>query len=138
MELLFVYMGFIISFLIALYVTPKVHQHCFSRNILITVDAHKPGSKKPEIAEPGGIAPLLSFTFSILIVLFIKSVLKGDQGQDYIVSITLLGGVLSVVIAGLIGLVDDVFHIKWRYKIALGFLPALPLMVLRVGTPEVN
>jgi UDP-N-acetylglucosamine--dolichyl-phosphate N-acetylglucosaminephosphotransferase len=105
------------------------------------VDAHKPGPNKPEIAEPGGIAPLLSFTFSILIVLFILSIeqiLRGNQEQNTIVSITLLGGVLSVVIAGLIGLVDDVFNIRWRYKIALGFLPALPLMVLRAGTPQVN
>jgi len=133
MDLLFVFIGFLLSFCIAFYVTPKVNQHCFSRKMLITVDAHKPGSKKPEIAEPGGIAPLLSFTFSILIILFIMSFLDPSQP-----SITLLGGVLSVVIAGLIGLLDDVFNIKWRYKIALGFLPALPLMILRAGTPQVN
>lgn len=50
----------------------------------------------------------------------------------------LLAGLMSVVIAGLIGFLDDVFKIKWRDKILLGFLPALPLMALKVGNSSIN
>ncbi|MHA1167527.1 MAG: hypothetical protein ACTSP4_08910 [Candidatus Hodarchaeales archaeon] len=133
LDLLIVLSGFVSSFAIVFFIVPQIIKHCFDEDTLITVDAHKPGDNKPKIAEPGGIAILLSFLFSILVVLFIIS-LYGSQE----ISITLLGGVLSVVIAGLIGLVDDILKIRWRYKIYLGFLPALPLMVLRVGTSTVN
>ncbi|MHA2233044.1 MAG: hypothetical protein ACXAB4_11180 [Candidatus Hodarchaeales archaeon] len=131
MEIIYPVLGFLFSAVIAFFIIPWVIDRSFVAN-LITVDAHKPG--KPSIAEPGGIGPLLSFIFSLLLVLLFLTTMK-DEGE---VNVILLAAVLSVVIAGFIGLLDDVFNIRWRDKIYLGFLPALPLMALRVGTPTMQ
>ena len=126
---------------------------------MVTTDAHKPG--KPEITEPGGLGALIAFlgAFSFIILLtvifdyimldptFFKviSYLKNENFRNVISEFynnkdILLGVLLSVVIAGFLGFLDDIFGItfKWRHKILLGFLPAIPLMILKVGTPSAN
>ena len=126
---------------------------------MVTTDAHKPG--KPEITEPGGLSALLAFlgAFSIIILLVVilyyvmfdttfnkiltylnNSHFQSLIGNLYNNRITLLGALLTVVIAGLLGFLDDIFGItfKWRHKILLGFLPAVPLMILRVGVPSIS
>jgi len=102
------------------------------RSGITAIDAHKPN--KPKIAEPGGLASLISFIFTILIIIFIWE-LSNPNTQDFE---TLLAGLLSIVIAGLIGFLDDVFKIRWRDKILLGFLPAIPLMALKVGKSSID
>ncbi len=124
-------LGFFFSTFIAAYIIPNVIERSFERSML-TVDAHKPN--KPKIPESGGIAPLISFIFSLLLVLFVLTFTDPERE----VNSALLAGVLSVVIAGLIGVLDDVFRIRWRDKILLGFLPALPLMALEVGTTQME
>ncbi|UCG00392.1 MAG: hypothetical protein JSW11_12160 [Candidatus Heimdallarchaeota archaeon] len=128
----------IISIVITRVLIPWVIHSCTSQGIT-TVDAHKPN--KPVIAEAGGLAPLLGFIFTILIIVFIWENISWEnvmpQKQPEIFE-PLLAGLLSVVIAGLIGFLDDVFKIRWRDKILLGFLPAIPLMALKVGTSKIN
>ncbi|MHA1973409.1 MAG: hypothetical protein ACTSW1_10475 [Candidatus Hodarchaeales archaeon] len=102
------------------------------RRGITTVDAHKKNT--PVIAEPGGLAPLISFIFTILILLFAWEYFNPNK-VDFE---PLLAGLLSVVIAGLIGFLDDVFKIRWRDKVLLGFLPAIPLMALEVGKSSIN
>lgn len=107
---------------------------------ITAVDAHKKGS--PTIPEPGGLAPLLGFIFTILITVFVLEYFSEFFSDfffpDQDVFEPLLAGLLSVVIAGLIGFLDDVFKIRWRDKILLGFLPAIPLMALEVGKSTIN
>ncbi|MHA2226039.1 MAG: hypothetical protein ACXAC8_12585 [Candidatus Hodarchaeales archaeon] len=124
-------LAFVISAIITNSLTPWVIKSAIERGIT-TVDAHKP--KKPVIPEPGGLAPLLGFIFTILILLFLWEYFLPDQQ----IFEPLLAGLLSVVIAGLIGFLDDVFKIRWRDKILLGFLPAIPLMALKVGKSTVD
>lgn len=102
------------------------------RQGITTVDVHKPNH--PKIAEAGGIAPLLGFIFTILIIVFTWQYFFPDPQ----IFEPLLAGLLSVVIAGFIGFLDDVFKIRWRDKILLGFLPAIPLMALKVGKSTIN
>ncbi|MFX1251512.1 MAG: hypothetical protein ACFFCZ_07875 [Promethearchaeota archaeon] len=136
--------AFILSGAIVYVVVPGIIKSC-KKHGLMTTDVHKPD--KPEIAEPGGIAILIAFIFSILLIVLFQSIvdlllkyspldliLNPSVVTDTVtVNHVLLAAVLSVVIAGLIGFIDDVFKIRWRTKIILGFLPALPLMVLQVG-----
>ncbi len=120
-----------VSIIITLIIIPWVIDASLKRGIT-TVDAHK--INRPTIAEPGGLAPLLGFIFTILIILFVwESIFPNTQIFE-----PLLAGVLSVVIAGLIGFLDDVFKIRWRDKILLGFLPAIPLMALNVGKSTID
>ncbi|MFX1535568.1 MAG: hypothetical protein ACFFDI_15190 [Promethearchaeota archaeon] len=140
--------AFILSGVIVYMVVPGIIKSCKKHGLMAT-DVHKPN--KPEIAEPGGIAILIAFIFSILLIILFQSVLDlllkysiidlilypGVVSDTVTVNHVLLAAVLSVVIAGLIGFIDDVFKIRWRTKILLGFLPALPLMVLQVGKTTV-
>ncbi|MFX0064048.1 MAG: hypothetical protein ACFFC7_17900 [Candidatus Hermodarchaeota archaeon] len=140
--------AFILSGVIVYVVVPGIIKSC-EKHGLMAMDVHKPN--KPEIAEPGGIAILIAFIFSILLIVLFQSIidlllkypildliLNPSVVTDTVtVNHVLLAAVLSVVIAGLIGFIDDVFKIRWRTKILLGFLPALPLMVLQVGKTTV-
>lgn len=126
-------LALIISAKITAILIPWIINSCLKQGIT-TVDAHKPDS--PTIAEVGGLAPLLGFIFTILILVFIWENIT-PQIQSEIFE-PLLAGLLSVVIAGLIGFLDDVFKIRWRDKILLGFLPAIPLMALKVGRSRIN
>jgi len=133
--------SFLISALLTRFLVPWVKDVSLKRGIT-TVDAHKKDT--PIIAEAGGLAPLIAFIFTILLLIFgwaymtelqIYPFTEATDEQSFV---PLLAGLLSVVIAGLIGFLDDVFKIKWRDKILLGFLPALPLMALKVGNSSLN
>ncbi len=131
----------LVSAILTRLLIPWVLRSSLDRGIT-TVDAHKKNT--PIIAEAGGLAPLLAFIFTVLVILFgwayltqleiypFSQVLKEQTFEP------LLAGVLSVVIAGFIGFLDDVFKIRWRDKILLGFLPAIPLMALKVGNSTIN
>ncbi len=129
-------LALVISGIITRFLIPWIINASLKQGIT-TVDAHK--KNQPTITEPGGLAALLGFIFTILIIIFVW------EYSDFYFGIfeseifePLLAGLLSVVIAGLIGFLDDVFKIKWREKILLGFLPAIPLMALNVGTSTIN
>ena len=127
--------AFFISAIITRLIIPWVINASMKRGIT-TEDVHK--LNRPTIAEPGGLAPLLGFIFTILIIIFIWGNAIPDSQERSLIFMPLLAGLLSVVIAGLIGFLDDVFKIRWRDKVLLGFLPAIPLMALKVGTSSVD
>ena len=133
--------AFLISAVITRFLVPWVKDVSLKRGIT-TVDAHKKDT--PIIAEAGGLAPLIAFIITILLLIFgwaymtelqVYPFTEATEEQSFV---PLLAGLMSVVIAGLIGFLDDVFKIKWRDKILLGFLPALPLMALKVGNSSIN
>ena len=133
--------AFVISAMITQFLVPWIKEVSLKRGIT-TVDVHKKDT--PIIAEAGGLAPLIAFIFTVLLLIFgwaymtelqIYPFTETTEEQSFV---PLLAGLLSVVIAGLIGFLDDVFKIKWRDKILLGFLPALPLMALKVGNSSVS
>ena len=117
----------IFSFIISYITLPKLIKSLI-KNGLFGRDVHK--INKPRVAEPGGIVLIFSFVFSILIYLAIITYTDG------VVKNNLLAGTLSIMIAGIIGLVDDILNFRWRTKFLIAFLPALPLMVLKAGVSE--
>lgn len=150
--LIFAGIGFLLAGLISYFMIQFIVKSSLKVG-LTTVDAHK--SDKPIIAEPGGLSILLSFIFAFsFVILLIVSLEKLIPELNLNLSFTTipeglelslkdnplvkgLVAILAITIAGLIGLIDDIFGItlKWRHKILLGFLPALPLMIFGVGNP---
>jgi UDP-N-acetylglucosamine--dolichyl-phosphate N-acetylglucosaminephosphotransferase len=85
----------------------------------------------PEVAEMGGTAVLLGFVFSVMMALFFHSHLSQFPALDLV---ALLAAMLTIVLVGLLGIIDDL--IGWKkgirqYQHALiPIFAALPLVVL--------
>ncbi len=96
---------------------------------MVGKDMNKPGC--PPVAEMGGTIVLLGFVFSIMLALFLHS---HFQFFSSINLLALLAAMLTIVVVGVLGIVDDI--IGWKkgirqYQHALiPMLAALPLMVL--------
>lgn len=88
-------------------------------------------ANKPPVAGMGGIIVLLSFIFAVMMALLLHSHLGMFAGLELL---PLLAALLTIVLVGLIGIVDDV--IGWtkgirQYQHALfPIFAALPIMVL--------
>ena len=157
-ELLLSMLGFSLALVLCLILMPSVMKSARDAQ-MVTVDAHKP--ERPEITEPGGLGALLAFLGSFSVIILFSVILyyimldstfytrigylQNEEFRKVIRSIFqnkefFLGAMLSVVMAGLLGFLDDIFGIsfKWRHKILLGFLPAIPLMILSVGVSTID
>ncbi|MEM1930902.1 MAG: hypothetical protein QXZ60_03925 [Sulfolobales archaeon] len=88
-----------------------------------TIDLHKP--EKIVVARSGGLA--------IMAALVLALIYWGALGKlNYIVVVY----TLSAILAGLIGLVDDVVHLGVKLKLLLFCLPALPPVLLHLYDPH--
>ena len=95
---------------------------------MIGIDVHK--SDKPEIPKGGGFIILFAIVFGILVVMGIttfQDIAKVPEG--------LLAALVSILMAGLIGLLDDTFDFKNRTKVVLPLVASIPMIAMSVGTP---
>lgn len=128
LELLGFLLVILSAFLITVISMPFFIHRMHLRKI-VGKDINKEG--KPEVAEMGGTIVLLGFIFSVMIALFVHSYLDLFAGLDLI---ALLAAMLTILIVGILGIVDDL--IGWKkgirqYQHALvPIFAALPLMVL--------
>lgn len=93
-------------------------------------DMNKPD--KPAIAEMGGIGIIVGFSAGILMAIAIKTfaIYLWDMDLD----VQALFAVLSMVLLiGLIGIVDDLMHIRQSIKAITPFFAALPLAAIKAG-----
>jgi UDP-N-acetylglucosamine--dolichyl-phosphate N-acetylglucosaminephosphotransferase len=124
-----------ISFIFALISTPAWIKSA-RRAGLVSRDIHRPGAFAADI---GGLPVVFGFSMSILFYIALQVFSKSSQ-QDALV--LFLAALCSVLIALLIGLVDDIsgwkIGLRRRYKIALSFLIPLPIMVVNAGTSTMN
>ncbi|MEM5829239.1 MAG: hypothetical protein QW040_00685 [Candidatus Aenigmatarchaeota archaeon] len=89
------------------------------------IDVHKPN--KPKVTEAGGTV----FLFSIIICLLIYGLWLTIQNTT--TNLKFFSIFSSILIAGLLGLQDQLIEIRWRNKLILPLIIALPLMIARVG-----
>ncbi|MFW9832603.1 MAG: hypothetical protein ACFFEK_01275 [Candidatus Thorarchaeota archaeon] len=95
---------------------------------MIGIDVHK--SEKPEIPKGGGFIILFAIVFGILVVMGIttfQNIAKVPEG--------LLAALVSILMAGLIGLLDDTFDFRNRTKVVLPLVASIPMIAMSVGTP---
>lgn len=101
---------------------------------LIGYDVHK--KEKSQIPELGGICVMTGFLVSLLF--YIATRIFIHNTADNILSI--FATITALLIATSIGFVDDILGwkigLRARYKIALTFFIALPIVVINVGHTE--
>ena len=115
----------VISFLIVLLAIPSTIVMLKERGI-IGIDVHKPD--KPEVAKGGGFIVLFAIVTALLVVIGFTTF----QAQE--VNTGLLAALVSILMAGMIGLLDDTLDFKNRTKIALPLIASIPMIAMQVGT----
>jgi UDP-N-acetylglucosamine--dolichyl-phosphate N-acetylglucosaminephosphotransferase len=93
------------------------------------LDVHK--VKKQYVTEAGGTIFLLSIVICLLTYGLWSN---GQKNSDY----RFFAILSSVLIAGLLGLQDQLVGLKWRQKILLPFIISLPLIIAKVGSTTVD
>lgn len=106
MEIFFLLIIFIVGFLMTYIILPYLIK-IMKRKGFVGVDIHK--NAKPEVAESGGLSIIIGFSVSsIFLIIFFPAFLKE--------TLTFL---LTVLLAGCIGFIDDRKKLRSRYKIVL-------------------
>lgn len=90
-------------------------------------DIHK--TDKPMIPESGGIV----WVFSYLVSLFLLVPLYSVEIQ-----LKIIAAGTTVLLAGLVGMVDDAIGFPWRVKSLLPILSSIPLAVMRAGVTNIH
>ncbi len=105
-EVILLIIVFIIGFLFTYFTIPYIIKH-MTRKGHVGIDIHK--NSKPKVAESGGLGIVIGFTVScIFLTLFFPSF-----------SNEILIFLLTVILAGVIGYIDDRIRLRSRYKILL-------------------
>jgi len=122
-----VLVAFGVSLLASLFVVPILVPRLRQAGIL-GKDMHKPDQS--EIPEMGGLAIVVGFGAGILLTAAIVSFFDVFPSVDLGVLLVVLS---TILLAGLIGIVDDLLGIRQWVKALLPVFAALPLMAVRVG-----
>ena len=121
----------LISFLITLIITPYWIRRAKKAG-LVGQDKHK--INNVEIAEVGGLSVICGYVFAILFYIAISVFIYNQPNQ---ILIYILAALVSILVATIIGIVDDIsgwkIGLRKRYKILLTFFIALPIMVINAG-----
>ncbi len=116
-------LAFLAGFSISAVVTPLAARRCLEIG-LVDRDLHKPD--RPEVAKLGGLGILAGFLSAITVSGFLRI--------DPTIGISIL---LSAVLGGLLGLIDDLFRLGKFTLIAGSALVGLPLCAFRTGEPVI-
>ena len=123
-------LSFAITVLVLPYWIKRAREHS-----LVSRDVHKPNSKP--VADIGGIVVAFGAIIGILLFIAITVFIKKGDSMYY-----LLAAVSSLLIATLIGLVDDILGwklgIRQYQKTILSALIALPIIVINAGQSTMN
>ncbi len=125
-----VILAFIITFLAVLLILPSVIRMLRSRGIY-GIDVHKPD--KPKVPKGGGFVVLFAIVTTLLVLIGATTFI--EQGN---VNIGLLAALVSILMAGMIGLLDDNLDFSNRVKIIMPLLASIPMMALNVGTTTMS
>ncbi len=109
LEILYLTIIFLIGFFITYLILPYIIKFMKKKGY-VGIDIHK--NTKPEVAESGGLSILIGFTVSsIFLILFFPTLVK-----DILIFL------LTVILAGAIGFIDDRIKLRSRYKILFSLL----------------
>ncbi|MCD6476994.1 MAG: glycosyl transferase family 4 [Candidatus Aenigmarchaeota archaeon] len=93
---------------------------------------------KPSVAEGGGIVIMIAVVFSIMLYIFFKTFLLGNETN----MINIFSVLLTIMLAGFIGFMDDVLGwlkgIRQKTKVLLTVSIAFPLVIVNAGHSIIN
>ncbi|MFW9962342.1 MAG: hypothetical protein ACFFCX_02150 [Candidatus Sifarchaeia archaeon] len=97
----------------------------------IGIDVHKP--EKPEVPKGGGLVVLFAIVFGLLLVIGITTFQDEAEVHE-----GLLAALVSILMAGFIGLLDDTFNFTTRTKVILPLVASIPMVAVSVGNPTMT
>jgi len=120
----------IVSFLVVVVFMPSVIKMLKEKGITGT-DVHKP--ERPEVPKGGGFVILFAVAFALLVVIGLTTFQT--------VGVEMLGlfaALVSILLASMIGLLDDQLDFRNRAKVILPMVATIPMIALSIGTPTMN
>lgn len=123
-------LALIISFIAVLAILPAAIRMLEARGIC-GIDVHKP--EKPSVPKGGGFVLLFAIVTTLLIIIGVTTFIEHG-----LVNIELLAALVSILMAGMIGLLDDNLDFSNRIKIIMPMLASIPMMALNVGTTTMS
>ncbi|MBD3405921.1 MAG: hypothetical protein GF411_07305 [Candidatus Lokiarchaeota archaeon] len=121
----------ITSFLIVIIFTPGTIQMLEEKGIY-GEDVHK--IDRPKVPKGGGFVILFAIVTGLLIVIGMTSFLE----QSETVNPALLAALVSILMASMIGILDDNLDFRNRTKVVLPLVASIPMIALQVGTRTMN
>jgi len=120
----------LVSFLIVIFALPNTINLLRERG-RTGIDVHK--LDRPEVPKGGGYIVLFAIVASLLLVIGISTFeFEGVANPN------LLAALVSVLMAGMIGLLDDMLDFKNRTKVLLPIVASIPMMAMNVGTTTMD
>jgi len=125
-----------VSFIITLITTPYWIKKA-RRAGLIGKDKHK--IKRTFVAEVGGLPVISGFLLAMLYYTATRVFVYGQENGDIVF---VFASIISILIATIIGLVDDILGwkigLRARYKVFLSIFIPLPIMVVNAGQSTIT
>jgi len=118
---------FVVSLFVAFFSVPILIAR-LTRAGISGNDVHKPG--QPEVSEMGGLAIVAGFSVGVLLAVATVSFFRAFSSVNLVVLLAVLS---TILLAGLIGIVDDLLGMRQWAKALLPVLAALPLTAVRAG-----
>ncbi len=124
--------AFICAILVSFFSFPLVIPRLI-RSGIIGKDLNKPG--QPNVANIGGLVTIAGFSAGILIIIAVKTF---TEQLDFINLQYLLAALSTILMAVVIGVVDDFVSLKQWFKSLTPIFCALPLIAVKAGDTSIG
>jgi UDP-N-acetylglucosamine--dolichyl-phosphate N-acetylglucosaminephosphotransferase len=128
--LITILIALIISFLVVV-IPMSSTIRLLKKNKSMGIDVHK--VDKPEIPKGAGFLILFAIVSGLLVVIGVSTF--QDEGN---IDPGLLAALVSILMAGMIGVLDDTYDFRNRTKIILPLVASIPMITMRVGITTMN
>jgi UDP-N-acetylglucosamine--dolichyl-phosphate N-acetylglucosaminephosphotransferase len=122
--------AFVVSFLVVVLPMSRTIR-LLKENKSMGIDVHKYDT--PKIPKGAGFLILFSIVSGLFVVIGISTF----QNQA-VINPGLLAALVSILMAGMIGILDDTYNFRNRTKILLPLVASTPMIAMRVGTTTMN
>ncbi|TFF92487.1 hypothetical protein EU545_00700 [Candidatus Thorarchaeota archaeon] len=124
-----VLLSILLSFVLAIAILPDTIRLLRERGSL-AVDVHK--HARPEVPKGAGFVILFSIVTTLLGFVGVTTFSSGEVNPG------ILAALVSILMAGMIGQLDDNLDFSNRIKIGLPLIASIPMVAMQIGTTTMN